>query len=122
MQLIPSYKKQLSANLLVIGNGNLDTQNRIKVYADRVKSMKLQKELDNSLILPNINDLQRVLNADDIQYYNMQYRPHLVQGQFKSEFQHAEDLRKTCTVDIHYDQAFTRRLRSSINKREIALF
>ena len=81
--------------------------------------MKLQKELDNSLILPNINDLRRVLNADNIQYYNMQYRPHLVQGQFKSEFQHAEDLRKTCTVDIHYDQAFTRRLRSSINKREI---
>ena len=106
MQLIPSYKKQLSANLLVIGNGNLDTQNRIKVYADRVKSIKLQKELDSSLILPNMNDLMRVLNADNIQYYNMQYRPHLVQGQFKSEFQHAEDLRKTCTVHIHYDQAF----------------
>ena len=122
MQLIPSYKKQLSVNLLVIGNGNLDTQNRIKVYTDRVKSMKLQKELDNSLILPNMNDLLRVLNADDIQYYNMQHRPHLVQGQFKSEFQHAEDLRKTCTIDIHYDQALTRRLRSSINKREIALF
>ena len=73
----------------------------------------------NSLILPNMNDLLRVLNADDIQYYNMQYHPHLVQGQFKSEFQHAEDLRKACTIDIHYDQAFTRRLRSSINKREI---
>ena len=50
VQLIPSYKKQLSANLLNIGNGNLDTQNRIKVYADRVKSMKLQKELDNRLL------------------------------------------------------------------------
>ena len=62
---------------------------RIKVYTDRVKSMKLQKELDNSLILPNINDLRRVLNADNIQYYNMQHRPHLVQGQIKSEFQHA---------------------------------
>ena len=33
VQLIPSYKKQLSAHLLIIGNGNLDTQNRIKVYA-----------------------------------------------------------------------------------------
>ena len=32
----------------------------------------------DSLILPNINDLQRVLNADNIQHYNMQYRPHLV--------------------------------------------
>ena len=49
-----------------------------------------------------MNGLLRVLNADDNQYYNMQYHPHLVQGQFNSEFQHAEDLGKTCTVNIHY--------------------
>ena len=95
-------------------------------YLDGVKAIETSspelcatESILNSLILPNINDLKRVLNADDNQYYNMQYRPHLVQGKIKSEFQHAEDLRKTCTVDIHYDQALTRRLRSSINKREI---
>ena len=50
VQLIPSYKKQLTAHLLLIGNGNIETQNRIEVYADRVYSDKLQKELDNRLI------------------------------------------------------------------------
>ena len=52
VQLIPSYKKQLSAHLLIIGNGNLDTQNRIKVYKEFYRGFldKYQlKELANML-------------------------------------------------------------------------